>query len=353
LKNIVFTLCSNNYLAQAKTLGDSVLKHNTDIVFVIGLVDRHNDEVDYSKYSNFIVIKFEDLPFEELHRLIGKYSIVEINTAAKPFYFRYLFTEYNAHQIIYLDPDIKLYHGLNEVISYFNNYDFLVTPHTLSPIQINGKTLDESRFLKFGIFNLGFFGLKKSDLVFNFLDWWSERLIIYGKYDINKGTYVDQKWINFLPVYYEDHFKIIRYPGCNTAFWNLHERHISINSDNKYIVNDQFPLVFYHFSQFDISLENIAKNQNRHHFSENPILLKLFEEYISELYANDYIRLKDERCTYNRMYLQYIISDSSKLDRALFKLSPKSLVALLRKIGTKFNNIKRLQDANSKLGDYL
>ena len=36
----VFTLCAANYLAHAKTLGESLAQHNPDYHFVIGLVDR-------------------------------------------------------------------------------------------------------------------------------------------------------------------------------------------------------------------------------------------------------------------------------------------------------------------------
>jgi hypothetical protein len=48
MQEIIFTLCSNNYLAQAKTLGDSVKKFNPDVLFVIGLVDKLHPEIDYS-----------------------------------------------------------------------------------------------------------------------------------------------------------------------------------------------------------------------------------------------------------------------------------------------------------------
>jgi len=43
ISKIIFTLCSNNYLAQARTLGDSVLKYS-DSKFVIGLVDQNTKE---------------------------------------------------------------------------------------------------------------------------------------------------------------------------------------------------------------------------------------------------------------------------------------------------------------------
>ncbi len=45
---IAFTICSNNYLAHAKTVGDSYLKYHPNNKFIIGLVDKLQDEYDYS-----------------------------------------------------------------------------------------------------------------------------------------------------------------------------------------------------------------------------------------------------------------------------------------------------------------
>ncbi len=40
MQKIALTICSINYLAQAKSLGDSLLKHNPEYTYLIGLVDR-------------------------------------------------------------------------------------------------------------------------------------------------------------------------------------------------------------------------------------------------------------------------------------------------------------------------
>ena len=58
---ISFTLCSNNYLAQAKTLGDSFKKHHPDFEFIIGLVDDFSDQIDYTAFQDFTIIKAEDI----------------------------------------------------------------------------------------------------------------------------------------------------------------------------------------------------------------------------------------------------------------------------------------------------
>ena len=39
--------------------------------------------------------------------------------------------------------------------------------------------------------------------------------------------------------------------GYIMAFWNVHERRLSKSLDGKYMVNEKFPLIFFHFISFD------------------------------------------------------------------------------------------------------
>ncbi len=84
-----FTLCSNNYLAQAQVLGNSLKQFHPESNFIIGLVDEKIKEIDYSR------IPFEVLPVSsiepKLDELLTKYDIIELNTCIKPAMFEYLF----------------------------------------------------------------------------------------------------------------------------------------------------------------------------------------------------------------------------------------------------------------------
>ena len=59
---LAFTLCSINYLAQARTLGDSLKRTNPHIRYVIGLVDR----LDAAQVPDD---KLPDFELLELHRI--------------------------------------------------------------------------------------------------------------------------------------------------------------------------------------------------------------------------------------------------------------------------------------------
>jgi hypothetical protein len=100
--------------------------------------------------------------------------------------------------------------------------DILLTPHILSPIRDDKKPMERD-FLRSGVFNLGFVGVSNRPPAREFLDWWEARCLKEGFNELRAGLFVDQKWVNFAPCFFSG-VEIIRDPGCNVAYWNLHER---------------------------------------------------------------------------------------------------------------------------------
>ena len=283
---ICFTLCSNNYLAQAKTLGDSYLEFHPDSKFIIGLVDRLDKDFDYSVLKNFEVIPAETLQIPNFDELVNKYNIMELNTAVKPSYFRYLFETYKAEKVIFLDPDILVTRYFAEVIDALNTKNIVLTPQILYPVD-DGFTLNDYQLLRDGIFNLGFIGLSDYPSVNDFLNFWHERLMKYGFGNSKSGMFYDQLWVNYVPALF-DNYAIIKHPGYNMANWNMHERHLSKDENHKFFVHDKNPLCFFHFSGYKINNpEVISSYSNRYDFITRPDVKELFQLYRSQLLANN------------------------------------------------------------------
>ncbi len=106
---IFFTLITNKYLAHAKLMINSFLKYNNG-KFVIGLIDSLPD--DLSIYDDIEVIPVESIGIAEFEEMTKKYTAIELLTACKPFYFKFLMNLYpNSNSFIYLDADLKFYYG--------------------------------------------------------------------------------------------------------------------------------------------------------------------------------------------------------------------------------------------------
>lgn len=282
---IAFTLCSNNYLAQAKVLGDSYLKHHPKSQFIIGLIDELNENLNYNIFDDFIIIPVKSIGIENLEVYLQKYNIIEFNTFSKPFYFQYLFKNYNSSSIIYLDPDIKIFLSLDEIKTNLVHNDIIITPHLLTP-RLDKIVQFETLILNVGIYNLGFIALKKCLNVDDFLTWWGNRLKQYCFIDFINGLFVDQIWTNYIPVYFKNHH-ILRGFGYNMGYWNFEERTLKLIADN-YYVNSKDKLYFFHFSSFNpLEKEKLCKWLN-YSFEQRPDLLEIYNEYALELMANNY-----------------------------------------------------------------
>ncbi len=159
VQNIVFTICSNNYLAQAKVLGKTLLEFNPSFNFIIGLVDRKSELINYDEIP-FDVIEVEKIGIPGFDNLITRYNITELNTAVKPFFFSYFFSNFKGvSSIIYLDPDIKVFASFDNLVGELKSYDIILTPHFTKQI-LDDKLLSEEDILNTGLYNLGFIASK-------------------------------------------------------------------------------------------------------------------------------------------------------------------------------------------------
>lgn len=334
---IVFTICSNNYLAQAKVLLNSVLIHSPENKVVIVLVDKFNAEINYNLFNPIIVVKAEEIGIDFFELIVEKYDIVELNTAVKPSAFKYLRDKYsNCEHIIYLDPDIKVFSSIALFNNLLNEYSILLTPHIYTPLAIDNLSPNEQTFQMHGIYNLGFLALNvKKQQALSLLDWWEERCLSICFRDTSRGLFVDQLWLNFAPSYYSETY-ILRHIGCNMAPWNLHERKLS-KYNEEWLVNNSEKLVFYHFSSYDFNKpENINKPfYNRYNFENRPDLNEIYSTYHKELIENNVISYSTLQCMLYEPKKHDQIDEITKINpikNILKRLTPPILFDLINQI---------------------
>ncbi|RFM26492.1 glycosyl transferase [Deminuibacter soli] len=279
MKKIAFTICSNNYLAQASLLVQSFMDLNADYEFYIGLVDDVLPSIRYPAREGLQIISCREVvPAALLQQMAARYKIVELNTSVKPFYVEYFFNKYDNCQVIYLDPDIYVYNSFKEIDDLLQQHDMVITPHCLTPIPLDGHHPQERAFTKYGVYNLGFIALRKSPDSSAYIQWLKERLAALCYAEAELGVYTDQLWVNLLPVFFNNVY-VSRHPGMNAAFWNLHERQFS-EQNGRYKVNDACDLLFFHFSSFRInSWQSLASYQTRYTVETRPDVKTLFEQY--------------------------------------------------------------------------
>ena len=275
------TIVSKNYLSYARVLARSFLDHHPGGRFFVLLVDRLDGYFDPAgePFELIELDALENLP--DVKALLFKYTVLEANTAVKPFLLEHLFAQEGLERLIYLDPDILVLRPLDVLSDVLDRNAIALTPHLTAPID-DDRHPDELAILRSGAYNLGFIGLAKRDPVERFLTWWQRRVIERCVVRVEEGLFVDQKWIDLVPGFYPD-VGIIHHPGYNVAYWNLHCRRVEIGDQIR--VNGE-PLAFFHFSGVEPDRpESVSRHQNRFRLGDLGDLRQLFERYIGLLRA--------------------------------------------------------------------
>lgn len=273
----IFTVCNIAYLPRALVLGDSVLKYCGKKLKVVVFDAKCDIE---NLYRDIEIIWLEELGVPKWRELAFLYDIVEFSTSLKPFIAMKLMER--AESVIFLDPDTCMFSSLDPILQDLENCSILLTPHYTAP-QPRTELESDLPMMRFGSFNMGFFGVKNTEAGRNFLSWWHERCIDFCYMESQFGLSTDQKWISIAPCLFRD-ISISFNLGYNAAPWNTFEREItSVNGDECYL-NNEYKLVFYHFSNFKHDdPQYLNKRASSEASNKYPLLEELGMEYSRRL----------------------------------------------------------------------
>jgi hypothetical protein len=324
---VLFTVCNIAYLHKALVLADSVSEH-TGFKLNIFLFDKKQDL--QLKQDNLSIHWMEDLDVPNFLHLAFRYDIIELSTALKPHITITLLEKFE--KVVFFDPDIMLFSNIEPIINDLEQSSILLTPHYTTP-QSDEISESDTGMMRFGSFNLGFYAVKKSNQSLAFLNWWSRRCIDLCFMESQFGLSTDQKWVSIAPCFFED-IKISFNLGYNVAPWNSWERNLVKNKEGFYIVNNQFPLVFFHFSNFDINDPGYLnkrsfyeKGKFREDYNEIGSLYKLLHQ--NKLYENSNLN--------NIVYYYNFFSDGTYIN-PLLRLAYSSMYDNLKNLNNPFDS---------------
>lgn len=245
-KFAVFTVCNIAYLPKALVLADTLYQQHQKKLNVV-LFDKKQEFTHPSE--NIVVHWVEDLGLPEWRQLAFMYDIIEFSTSLKPLIALKLLQE--NPKVIFLDPDTAIFSSLEPILQDLDEYPVVLTPHYIRP-QPDTSYESDLAMMRFGSFNLGFFAIRNDDSAKEFLNWWNRRCLDFSFMESQFGLSTDQKWVSIAPCLFS-FLRISFNPGYNAAPWNTFERSLTKKTGNAYVVNDEFPLVFFHFSNFNHS----------------------------------------------------------------------------------------------------
>lgn len=298
MKRIAFTSITTNYLPKARVLGHSIKRHSPDVEFVVVVAEPVEKSLLRSGDPFDRILTVDELGIPDLRRWLFTHTVVEACTAIKgPALVSLLGQQVDGDAgVVYFDPDIVVTHSLAGLFAEFDAASVLLTPHGTEPeCQPRAIVDNEISHLRYGVYNLGFLGVRNTKAGNGFAQWWSARLQDFCYDDIEAGIFTDQRWADLAPSFF-DGVKILRDPGYNVATWNLSHRVVKGSLQDGLTVNGR-PLVFYHFSGFDSgAMETMLQAYGR----KSPVLERFRHWYVRECEAMGQSQLGARTWLYSR-----------------------------------------------------
>jgi hypothetical protein len=312
-KNAVCTVITKSYLPYARTLASSLAEHNPDVDLYVLLADKVDNYFNPA-LEPFKFIYLEDLSdTQTVEQMCFYYTPFELCCALRGFLHEYMFERTNAQKWLFLDSDIMVYNSLDIIFEQLENSSILLTPHRTNPLP-STYTPYEINFLRNGLYNAGFLGLKRTDTSKVFISWFKDMLRRFsfndsssqekslGELFVNglslNGLFVDQLWLNLVPLYFSE-VRFCLEQGANLGHWNLFGKTLTKDKIGNISVNGQ-PILFIHFSGWDINNTNEVSKYAPMYEQDSPSLWsEISKNYRNKLIVNEYEKFMNYPYAFN------------------------------------------------------
>jgi glycosyltransferase involved in cell wall biosynthesis len=308
----VCTIIARNYVAHARVLAASFAEIHPEGTCSVLVIDDPSGFINPAEES-FELLTIDQIGLPDVEAMTAGYDVMELSTAVKPWLLRHLLDRPGVESVMYLDPDIKIFAPLDEIVARAERHGVVLTPHFTSPLPRDGLKPSEEDILIAGSYNLGFIGLGASETADALLAWWSERLEKHCLNEPSLGQFVDQRWIDLAPGLWPG-IDVLRDTSFNIAYWNYPTRELSDDGEGRYLV-DGNTLRFFHFSGFDPRHPTtLSKHQTRVDVSADPTLTRICAEYAADLLDAGFEQANGWPYGWN------LLPNGVKLDRAARKV---------------------------------
>lgn len=273
---LVTTIATWNEFTEALLLAKSVKQHHPDASVIVCLAENSLPESErYPWIHHFVLAR--DLGIPDFDAYMSQFHGFQHVSALKGYLFRFLADAYGEeNEFIYLDARMLVINPLIEFRSMISSSTIVLTPHFVTPFPRTNCS-QEVQVLKEGTFHAGMIGIRRTQELGQLLNWWIRVIREFSGQDEYGGNQPDQKYLNLIPSLFRT--VILRHPGYNVGFWNIHEqeRFISLKG-RRYTVGSE-NLRCFNFNNYYSSLTNAMEAL----FSHNASIYQLWAQYSNAL----------------------------------------------------------------------
>jgi hypothetical protein len=234
------TYFDRRYLPNALALVDSLRRHCADFrLFALCM-----DDASHAALRKLAIAEVTPIGLAEFEHGDQALAVAKRNRSTIEYYFTctpslplfVLRHEAAVDAITYLDADLFFFADPAPLFEEIGSSAVAIIPHRFPPAN--------TRFERYGIFNVGWLTFRRGDAALACLRWWRERCLEWCFDREEPSRFADQKYLDDWPSRFES-VHVVRHKGANVASWNLANYNLT-RQDGLVFVDDE-PLIFFHF----------------------------------------------------------------------------------------------------------
>ena len=237
------TLYDSNYISKGIALYLSIAKYSDDFTMYVMAMDRKCEEMLSNLQLPHVIMEcLDDNLTPELLEAKANRSRAEFCWTCGSFVTHRFITKYNLPDITYLDSDLMFFSSPKVIFDELNKKHASVglSPHFI-PYNATGKYCVQYCYFK------------NDDEGMAALTWWKDECLKWCYSQIEDGKYGDQMYLDHMPKLFNNVCDI-EHRGTGMAYWNSFAYKYGVNS--VYYEGEEYPYVFFHYSGFNLKLEN-------------------------------------------------------------------------------------------------
>ena len=205
-------------------------------------------------------------------------SLVEYYFTCSPAWLLYVLERETSSQwVTYLDGDLFFFGSPEKIFGELQNAAFGIIPHRYTP------AVEHMR--KYGVYNVGWVGVRNDPDGAAAVKWWREKCIEWCYDYVDGDRFADQGYLQELSTRFP-RVRVIENVGANLAPWNIGNYRVEFR-DGKVLIDSTYPLIFFHFQGFKREMSCFIFNSHRLYRAPFSKIVRdhIYKPYVDELLA--------------------------------------------------------------------
>ncbi len=248
-------------------------------------------------------------------------SLIEYYFTCTPAWLVYVMQrEASSEWVTYLDGDLFFYDSPEKIFGELEKAAFGIIPHRYTP------KIEHMR--KYGVYNVGWVGVRNDPDGVAAVKWWREKCIEWCYDYVDGERFADQGYLQQLLARFS-RVQVIENIGANLAPWNIGNYRVEFR-DGKVLVDSAYPLIFFHFQGLKREMGYLIFNSHRLYRAP---FSKIVRDHIYRPYVDELLAIEHE------VGPMLDVAGSNPLRRIKVDMSWSSVKGMVRNLGMRLLRI--------------